>query len=131
MVSSLKLRAVVNGRHSSLGRIKRSRLSHGMNAHVRSKPARLLNRRCQLRLGVLVGRVQHTIDHRVRPGLVNLHKVRAFFVLLPDHFHKLLGIVGIVGVREHVLRWIEVVSVFVAAQNVDGISRRRACAARE
>jgi aminodeoxyfutalosine synthase len=113
--------AVYDGRHSRLGRIKRSRLSHRVHAHIRSKPARLLYRSCQLRLGVLVRRVQHTINHPVRPGLVDLHKVRAFFVLLPHYLHKLLGIVGIIGIREHVLRWIEVVGVLMPAQNVDGI----------
>ncbi len=43
-------------------------------------------------------------------------------MLLADHFNELVGCVGVVGVREHVLRGVESNGVFMAAENVDGVA---------
>ncbi len=43
-------------------------------------------------------------------------------MLLAHDFDELLGGVGVVGVREHVLRGIVAVGVFVAAEDVDGVA---------
>ena len=59
---------------------------------------------------------------RVRAGLVDLDEVGALLHLLAHDRDDLLGVVGVVGVRQHVLRGIEVIGVLVAAQNVDGVA---------
>ena len=43
-------------------------------------------------------------------------------MLRAHHLNKLVGGVGVVGVRQHVLRGIVAVGVLVAAQNVDGVA---------
>jgi hypothetical protein len=76
----------------------------------------------ELRLSVLVGRVQTAVDDCVFAGLVDLGEVGALLVLLADHFDELLDGVGVVGIREQVLRRVEAVGIFVTAQNVDGVA---------
>ena len=123
MVSSLSCVAWSIEATPACGRIERARLAHAVHADADAgaEPLCLLDRRGQLRLGVLVGRVQHAVNHAVRSGLVDLGEVRAFLVLLAHHCNDLVGGVGVVGVRQHVLRGIEVVGVLVPAQNVDGV----------
>ena len=74
--------------------------------------------------------MQHSVAHRVGPGLVDFHEIRALLVLLPDHRDDLIRVVGVVGVRQDVLRRIEVIGILVAADEVDGIARKCASAAR-
>ena len=62
-----ELCAVVDRRHAGLRRIERARLAHGVDADVGAEALRFLDRRGQLRLGVLVGRVQHAVDHASGP----------------------------------------------------------------
>ena len=69
-----------------------------------------------------VGRVQHAVEHLVGSGLVHLDEIGTLLVLRADHFDDLFGVIGAVGVREHVLGGVEVVGVLVAAENVDRIA---------
>ena len=92
------------------------------DADASAEPVCFLDRRGQLRLGVLVGSMQHSVNHAVRPGLVDLGEVRAFLVLLAHHRNDLVCGVGIVGVRQHMLRGIEAVCVLVPAEDVNGVA---------
>jgi hypothetical protein len=65
---------------------------------------------------------EFSIADRVRPGLINLDEVGAFFHLLADGVDQFSGVVGIGGVREDVLRGIEMIGIFVTAQNVDRVA---------
>jgi hypothetical protein len=58
----------------------------------------------------------------VRAGLVDFDEVRAFFELVADCGNQFGGVVGVGGVREHVLRRVVAIGVFVAAENVDGVA---------
>jgi len=53
---------------------------------------------------------------------INLREIGSFFELLAHHFNELLCIIRKVGVRQNVLRWVVADSVFVAAENVNGVS---------
>ena len=117
-----ELGGVVDGGNAGLRGVERARLAHGVDADRRAQAVGLFDRGGQLRLGVLVGRVQDAVDHAVGPGLVNLDEVGAFLVLPADDLDELVGGVGVVGVGEHVLRGVEVDGVLVAAQNVDGVA---------
>ncbi len=76
----------------------------------------------ELCFGVLIRRVQLAVDERVSASLIHLDEVGAFLYLLANHFDNLLGTVGVVGVGEYMLRGIEVIGVFVSAEDVDGVA---------
>ncbi len=116
-----ELGAVIDGSDAGLDGVERARLALRVHADDGAEALRFFDRGGQLRLGVLVGRVQHAIHHGVWAGLVHLDEVRTLLVLLADDFDNLVAGVGVVGVGEHVLRGVEVVGVFMAAENVDGV----------
>ena len=93
-----------------------------MDGNAGAQAMRLFDRCRQLRLGVLVGRMQLAVNHCVFPRLVNLDEVGAFLMLLADDLDELVNGVGVVGVGKHVLRGVVVNGVFVAAQDVDGVA---------
>ena len=116
-----QLRGVIEGGNARLSGIERARLAHVVDANIGADPLCLFHRRGQLRLGVLVRSVEVAVDHAIGPGFVNLEKVRALLVLFAHGLDDLLGVVGAVGIGEHVLLGVEMVGVFVPAQDVDGI----------
>ena len=70
---------------------------------------------------------------RIRSGFVNFDEIGAFLHLLANDGHDFRGIVSVGGVREDVLLGIVMNSIFMAAENVDGIAadpqaRARDCA---
>jgi hypothetical protein len=95
-----ELRRVVDGGDSGLRRKQRAGFTHGMHRDAATPAGRLLDARLQLRGRVLIGRMQHPIPQGIRPGLIDFHEIRALLVLLADHRDDLLGVVGMVGVRE-------------------------------
>ena len=115
-----ELVGMVHRLHASLYRVQRSGLAGGVNGD-RAGARSFGHRSCELRLGVLVRRLQRAIDDLVRAGLVDLGEVGPLLQLLAHDFDDLLGVVGAVGVRQHVLLGIEAVRVFVSTENVDGI----------
>ena len=112
---------MIDGGNSRLRRVQRAGLAHGMHRHRSAQPAPFHHRRAELLGRVLVRRVQFAIDQFVFPRFVNLGEVRSLLVLLAHHLHQLLGGVGIIGIRKHVLRGVVLVRVLVAAEDVDGI----------
>ncbi len=58
--------------------------------------------------------------HLVGAGLVDLHEARPLLVLLADRLDQLFGVVGVVGVAQHVLRRVEADRVLVPAEDRDG-----------
>src|SRR6185437_9407654 len=113
---------MVNSLCSGLGGVKSSRLAGCVNSDARADPSRFLHCGAQFLFVILIWRVKNSVAKRVAARLVNFDEVRAFFYLTADGFDELVDVVGIVGVREHVLRGIESDSVFVSAENRDGVS---------
>ena len=116
-----QLRGVIEGGNAGLRGIERARLALIVDADVGADPLGLFHRRGQLRLGVLVRRVEFAVDHAIRPGFVDFEEIRALLVLFAHGFNDLFGIVGAVGIGEHVLFGVESVGVFVPAQDVDSV----------
>src|SRR5260370_14800015 len=79
-------------------------------------------RRSQFSLGVLIRSREAAIVNRIRASLVDLDEISALLELLTDYLDQLLGIVGVIRVRQYVLRGVVADSVFVPAQSVDRIS---------
>src|ERR1700728_3959000 len=77
----------------------------------------------KLGFGVLVGRGEGVALKMVSPGLVDLGEVGAFFALLAHDGDDLIGGVGVVGVGEDLLGGVEADGVFMATEDVDGITR--------
>ncbi len=77
----------------------------------------------ELGFGVLVGGDEVVaFGEAVAAGFVDLGEVGAAFVLLAHDGDDLVGVVGVVGVGEHVLRGVVADGVFVAAEDVDGVA---------
>lgn len=76
----------------------------------------------ELVFGILKGRDEVAIDKRIATCFINLDEVGTFFNLFANGGDKLAGVVRVIGVGENVLRGIEMVGVFVTAENVDGIA---------
>ena len=83
---------------------------------------RLFHRSGELSGSVLVRRVQYAVNHAVGAGLVNLGEVGAFLVLLAHDLDNLLGRVGVVSIREHVLSRVVAISILVSAENIDSVA---------
>ena len=141
-----QLSRMINGCHARLHREPRRGLALTVHADVNAQPRRLAHGRGQLGLGVLVrcveipelwiaclvaqppelradrvaqARRRSVGHHLVVPCSVDLHEVRPFLVLLPDRLDQLLGVVGIVGVPQDVLRRVEADRVLMPAQDRD------------
>jgi hypothetical protein len=76
----------------------------------------------KLDLGVLIGSAEDVAGQGVGAGFVDLGEVRALFVLLPHHGHEFGGIIGVVGVGEHVLSGVEADGVLMSPEDVDGVA---------
>ena len=113
---------MIEGGNARLSGIESARLALIVDANIGADSLCLFHRRGQLRLGVLVRSVEVAVDHAIGPGFVNLEKVRALLVLFAHGLDDLLGVIGAVRIGEYVLFGVEMVGVFVPAQDVDGIS---------
>jgi len=121
---------VIDSRHPSLCCIRSSRLTRAVHTHKRARAIGLGDRRRKLRLGVLVRRRKVVAVEMVWSRLVNFVK-SALPALLTHHRDDLVGRVRIVSVGEHLLRRVESDGVFMAAQDVDRVCTKRACAGQE
>ena len=72
-------------------------------------------------LCVLINRGEASVANDVWPGLIDLDEIGALFELFANRGHDFGGIVGIGGIRQHVLRRVEMIGVFMSAENVDGV----------
>jgi hypothetical protein len=75
---------MIDGDNSGLGRIKRARLSRGMDGDVPAATRGLFDRCLQFGFRVLVGCLERTIPDLVRTGLIDLDEIGSFFDLLAD-----------------------------------------------
>ena len=94
-----------------------------MDRHNTAESRSLINRRLELRGRILIRRMQHAIQHGVRPGFIHFNEVRSFLMLLPDRGNNFIRVVGIGRVGQDLLCGIEVIGVFMAAEYIDRISR--------
>ena len=62
------------------------------------------------------------VDERVAARFVHFDEIGAFFDLFADGGDDFVDIIRVIGVGENVLRGIEMIGVFVAAENVDGVA---------
>src|SRR6516165_754371 len=92
-----------------------------MNRDSLAHPRRLPDGGRQFDLGVLVRGDEPLVTNRIGPGFINLDEIRTLFKLLTNHLDQLGDAVGIGSVRKHMLGWIVVNGIFVAAENVYGI----------
>src|SRR3984957_19371632 len=113
---------MVDGGYPRLGCIESARLPGAVDGNPALQAGRLGYGRRQLRLGVLEDGVKLAVFEVVAAGFINLDKVGAVLDLLADHRHQILGSVGVGGVGEHVLLWVEMESIFMATQDVDGVT---------
>ena len=93
-----------------------------MNSHSPSEARGFFHRSFKLRFSVLIGSRKFSLVDRVRSRLINLDEVRAFFELLTYDRDQFVGVVGVVGIGQNVLRWVITDGVFVSAENVDGVA---------
>ena len=119
-----ELVGMVDGGYARLGSIESGRLAGAMHGNPALQAGRLGYGRGQLRFGVLDDGVKLAVFEEVAAGFINLDKVGAVLNLLADHGHQLIGSVGVGGIGEHVLLGVEVERVFVAAQDVDGVTAK-------
>ena len=126
-----ELRGVVDGGNASLRGVERAGFAHGVDGNARAQAAGFFNGGGQFGLGVLVGRMQSAVNHAVGAGLVDFREVGAFLVLRADDRDELVCGVGVVGVGENVLRGIEAVGVFVAAEDINGVAADAQAGARD
>ena len=116
-----QLIGVIDRRHSRLRCKQRSRLARRMYRHARPNSRRLLHRRAQLSLRVLIRRRELAILYHVRTSLINLGEVRALLILLAHHRYQLICIIRVIRIRQNMLRGIEPDRVLMPAQDVDRI----------
>ncbi len=117
-----ELEGVVDRRDSRLDSVQRAGIARGMNRNLPTRARRFRHGGRELLLGVLIRRDQVAVHDAVVAGLVDLGEIRAFLLLLAHHLDELLNVVGVIGIRQHVLRGIEAVGVLVSAEDVDGIA---------
>jgi hypothetical protein len=63
-------------------------------------------------LGGMIDGGHDAVVHSIGPCFVDFHEVRALFVLFANRRDEFVGVIGIRGVRQHVLGWIEGDGVF-------------------
>ena len=61
------------------------------------------------------------VANHVWASFIDLDEICTFFELLADHSYQFSGIVCVGRVRQHVLRRVEVIGIFVSTENVDGV----------
>ncbi len=116
-----QLIGMVNGNHSRLRGVERSRLAGGMHRDAFAHTRRFFDCCFQLRFGVLIHGREFSIPNRICPSLINLDKVGALFELLAHHCDQFVRAVGIVRVGQNMLLRVVAESVLVAAEDVDRI----------
>jgi hypothetical protein len=118
-----ELKRMINRCHARLRRVQRARFAGGMHGHKRLPSARLPPPPRQFGFAVLIRRGRTGRRASGRPGLVNLDEVRAFLECCSRiTVTSSAALLAYVGVGQHMLRRIVADSVFVPAQNIDGIA---------
>src|SRR5580658_6219031 len=112
---------MVDGCHTRARRIESPRLTGGVNSYYFPYTRGFVNSRGQFGLGVLIRRRKMTARRRVFPRLVDFDEIRAFFELLADHPDQFVSTIRIGCVRKHMLFRVEVVGVFMSAEDIDRI----------
>ena len=113
---------VIHGFDAGFSGVERARFTGVMNRDALAGAGGFFNGSAEFGFGVLVGRDEMAVDERVAAGFVHFDEIGTFFDLLADSRDDLIGVIRVVRIRENVLGRIEMVGVFVAAENVDGIA---------
>jgi len=117
-----ELIGVIDGDDAGLDSVKSAGFTGGVNSDVFAKASGFLNGGGEFGFGELIGSEKTAVAKGVRASFVDLDEVGALLELLTNDGDELIGGVGVGGVGQDVLLWIEAVGIFVAAENVDGIA---------
>ena len=114
--------SVVDGCHAGTSGVQCSGFAGGMDGDAIAGARGFTDGGGEFVFRVLEGSGELTAGDRVSAGLVNFDEIRTFFELLSDDSNEFAGVVGVGGVREHVLLRVVADGVLVSAENVDGVT---------
>ena len=117
-----QLIGVVDGCHPSASGVQCSGFAGGMDGDAVPGARGLADGGAEFVFRVLEGSGEVTACDRVSAGLVNFDEIRAFLELFSDDGNEFAGIIGVGGVREHVLLRVVADGILVSAENVDGVT---------